>query len=53
MLRQTFKIVFYLTVALFFGIIITLVTDSIENVTVEKKHTENARRQRPKRCTII
>jgi signal transduction histidine kinase len=37
MLRQTFKVVFYLIVALFFGIIITLVTDSIENVTVEKR----------------
>ena len=37
MLKQTFKIVFYLIVALFFGIIVTLVTDSIENVAVEQR----------------
>lgn len=37
MLKQTFKIVAYLFIALFFGIIITLIADSIENVTVEKR----------------
>ncbi len=37
MLKQTLKIVSYLIIALFFGIIVTLIVDSIENVTVEKR----------------
>jgi len=37
MLKQTFKIVSYLIIALSFGIIITLILDNIENVTVEKR----------------
>ncbi|HUI45385.1 MAG TPA: hypothetical protein VL122_05275 [Nitrospirota bacterium] len=37
MIKQTFEIVSYLIIALFFGIIITLITDSIENVAVEKR----------------
>jgi signal transduction histidine kinase len=37
MLKQTFKIVSYLIIALSFGIIITLIADSIENITVEKR----------------
>jgi signal transduction histidine kinase len=37
MLKQTSEIVSYLIIALFFGIIITLIADSIENVTVEKR----------------
>jgi signal transduction histidine kinase len=37
MLKQTLKIVFYLVISLIIGIMVTLVADSIENITVEKK----------------
>ncbi len=37
MLKQTVRIVFYLVIALLVGVIITLVTDSIENIAVEKR----------------
>ncbi len=41
MLKQTLKIVSYLIVSLLIGIAVTLLTDSIENVTVEKKIRKN------------
>ncbi len=37
MLKQTLKIVSYLIISLLIGIAVTLLTDSIENITVEKK----------------
>ncbi len=37
MLKQTAKIVSYLIIALIVGVIITLITDSIENIAVEKR----------------
>ncbi len=37
MLKQTFKIISYLLIALTFGIIVTLILDKIEDVTVEKR----------------
>jgi C4-dicarboxylate-specific signal transduction histidine kinase len=37
MLKQTLKVVSYLLISLIIGIIVTLIADSVENVTVEKK----------------
>ncbi len=41
MLKQTAKIVSYLIVSLLVGIIVTLVTDNIENIAVEKRVRKN------------